>query len=137
MKTFILVLVIHFGWLQQQAICQNFIGMHKDEIAEEMKVSYKQFKLNRGTVNPHYKYMKFEDTINEKTILFFLSGDNKCTMVRILCDYSNINEMVAELDENFKSVERDVWSDRKNGKDFTIRLTEEEWFFTVSIKEKE
>ena len=55
---------------------QNYIGMHKDQIIETMKETEKQLKLNTSTVNPHYNYLKYEDKINEITVLFFLSEDD-------------------------------------------------------------
>ncbi|MBN1596972.1 MAG: hypothetical protein JW894_01655 [Bacteroidales bacterium] len=115
---------------------QNFIGMHKDEIIAEMKVSHKNFKLNTGVINPHYKYLKYEDKINEITILFFLSDVEKCTLIRKMCDYSNINDVLAELNEKYNSEGNNKWSYKMDERIFDISMEEGEWFFTVTTQER-
>lgn len=121
-------------FLCQTAAAQNYIGLHKEDIAKAMKADHKQFKLNRSTVNPHYNYLKYEDSINEITILFFLSDEDVCTLVRKICDYSNINEIIQELNSLYTAKEQNVWIEKKDGKIYLIELTEEEWFFTVTTK---
>lgn len=113
---------------------QNYIGMHKDQIIETMKETEKQLKLNTSTVNPHYNYLKYEDKINEITVLFFLSEDDMCTLVRKMCDYSNINEVVNELDEKYNSAGMNKWYYKENGQRYIVELTEEDWFFTVTTR---
>ena len=120
-----------------QAEGQNYIGMPKSRIIEEMQRDHKKFKLNRGTVNPHYNYLKYEDHISEITLLFFLSDDDVCTMVRMICDYSNINDVEKELNENYSRAGKNAWEDKKGDELYTIRLTEEDWYFTVTTKKKE
>ena len=132
----LLILVIQFftiGMLE----AQNLVGMEKDDIMDEMNTRYKGFRLNTSAVNHVYKYLKYEDDINQITILFFLSDDNKCTMVREMYDYSNINDVLKELNTSYKQDGKNHWSDSKNGKNYDIELTEGDWFFTVTIKPKE
>lgn len=115
---------------------QNYIGMDKDEIIIDMNTSHKSFKLNTSAVNPYYKYLKFEDDINEITILFFLSKDNKCTLVRKMCDYANINDEINDLNQNYKQLGKNKWTYSVKGKTYVVSLEESEWYFTISTKLK-
>lgn len=119
-----------------QGYAQNYIGMHKDQIKVKMKESQKQLKLNTSAVNPHYNYLKYEDKINEITVLFFLSDDNKCTLIRKMCDYSNINDVIEELNENYSSQSKNSWFYMDGDKKYSVDLSEEDWFFTVSTRLK-
>ena len=116
---------------------QNMIGMDKEEIMEEMNTRFKTFKLNTSTVNHAYKYLKYEDSINEITILFFLSDNDKCTLIRKMYDYSNINEVLMDLNDNYKSSGKNQWTYADRGQQFQLDLSEGEWFFTITVKPKE
>lgn len=116
---------------------QNYIGMHRDQIVQTMKETQKHSKLNTDAVNTHYKYLKYEDKISEITTLYFLSEDNKCTMVRKMCDYSNINDILTELNITYQPTGKNTWEYSDKGKTYSIILTEEDWFFTVTTRLKE
>ncbi len=138
MKTFILLAsMILIGALSTRSVySQHFIGLHQEEIKEVMKNDHKKFKLNTSAVNPHYKYLKYEDKINEMTMLFFLSEDDHCTLVRQMCDYSNIIEVVEDLNKSYKSVDKDSWEYEAGKKTYLVTLVEEEWYFTVTTRLK-
>jgi len=118
------------------AFSQHFIGMQKDEIKKVMEETHKNYRLNTSTVNPHYNYLKYENKINEITILFFLSDDDHCTLVRKMCDYSNIIEEIETLNSNYKSVDKNSWEYEVDGKTYLVSLAEEEWYFTVTTRLK-
>jgi hypothetical protein len=115
---------------------QNFIGMYKDDITEEVKKRYPCLKLNSNVINHDYKYLKFEDKINEITMLFFLSEDDKCTLVRKMCDYSNINDETNILNSTYQSSGKNQWCYEDGGKKYVVTLEEGEWYFTITTKLK-
>jgi hypothetical protein len=130
------LLLINFLIDSDDCRAQNFIGMEKDQILQVMRDSQKKFKLNTDDVNPHYKYLKFENKIDEITILFFLSEENKCTLIRKMCDYSNINDVITELDGKYNKSGKNAWTYNDKGKTYLVNLVEEEWYFTVTTKLK-
>ncbi|HEX2394952.1 MAG TPA: hypothetical protein VHI78_06365 [Bacteroidales bacterium] len=113
---------------------QNFIGMNPESIATVLKSEYPQFKLDKNAVNHSYKYLKYVDKISEQTILFFLSDDNHCTYIRWMSDYSNLNDMVGMLNRKYKKSGENSWTYADKGGNFSVKLEEEEWYFTVSIR---
>lgn len=112
----------------------NFIGMDKAEITATVNEKHRAFKLNTAYVNKAYNYLKFEDSIREITVLFFLNDDDKCHMIRIMSDYSNINDIVEELNSYYTSTEKNCWKYDEDDKNYFVNLEEGDWFFTVSIK---
>lgn len=134
MRILYLTLLIILPLSGNHVYSQNFIGMKKDDIISHMKDSQKNLKLNTSAVNPHYNYLKYEDRINEITVLFFLSEEDVCTLIRKMCDYSNINDVVSELDEKYKAEGKNKWYYTDKGKKYIVVLTEEDWFFTVTTR---
>jgi hypothetical protein len=132
-----LCFLLIYGFTIEKSRAQNFIGMDKDQIIQVMNETHKNFKLNTSVANPYYKYLKFENKISEITILFFLSEENKCTLVRKMCDYSNINDVIEELNQKYTATGKNSWTFKDNGKIYLVNLNEEEWYFTVTTKLKE
>jgi hypothetical protein len=113
---------------------QNFIGIHKDAIPGLLKTAYPQFKLDKSAVNHNFTYLKFVDKISEQTLLFFLSDKGICTYVRWIADYSNLNDMITMLNENYHKTGSNIWTYSDKGVAYTVTLVEDEWYFTVSFR---
>jgi hypothetical protein len=128
-----LVFFFFFGFIEESN-GQFYIGKHKDEIVQKMNTDYKSFKLNTSTVNQYYKYLKYEDPINEITILFFLSDEDKCTLVRKMCDYSNINDELKYMNTTYIPDGKNKWKYKYEGTLYAITMEEGEWFFTITTK---
>jgi len=108
--------------------------MNPDEIASAVKSGYPQFKIDRNAVNHTYKYLKYIDKISEQTILFFLSDKNICSYVRWMADYSNLNDMIALLNQKYRKSGENTWSYAENGESYSVKLEEEEWYFTITFR---
>jgi len=113
----------------------NYIGKPKAEIVKNMTESFKTFKLNTSNINKTYNYLKYEDKIQEITVLFFLSDENKCKMVRYMSDYSNINDVLEEINLKYSKIDTNNWKYNSNDKYYIVNLEQGDWFFTVTIKE--
>lgn len=128
------LLALMAGISMQPAIGQNFIGMQPQAIAAVLKSEYPQFKLDKSAVNHSYKYVKYVDKISEQTILFFLSDDEHCTYVRWMSDYSNLNDMIEKLNKKYKKTGENTWTYAEKGGNYTVKMEEEEWYFTVTFR---
>ncbi|MBS1234229.1 MAG: hypothetical protein H6R34_793 [Bacteroidetes bacterium] len=118
------------------ASAQNYIGMQKDEIIKVMQKERPGFKFEKNAVNRSYNMIKFVDKTSEQTMLFFLSEKNICTYVRWMSDYSNLTEIISELDRLYKKKDERTWYYSDKNQDYVVRLEEGEWFFTISIRKK-
>ena len=136
MKICIYISLIVFA-ISLQVNGQNFIGLHKNEITTLMKETQKEFILNTGVVNKKYNYLKYEDKINEQTILYFLNKDDYCTYVRLISDYANYNSAIDTLNTKYTRKNENTWIYKDKGKKYIVYLEKEEWFFTINTKKKE
>lgn len=114
---------------------QYYVGCHKDEIKLLMKENHKLLKLNTTNVNRSFNYLKYEDKINEITVLFFLSDNDVCTMVRMMYDYMNINDVEDFLKTQTRKIGENKYLYKFNKKWLLLEMDEGEWFFTVSVRE--
>ena len=113
---------------------QNYIGLHKDEIMQLMRENKRNFRLNTSNINNTYNYLKYEDKISEQTMLFFLSKNDTCKYVRLMSDYSNLNDVINVLDSSYKKAGKDKWTYVDKGKDYIVKMEEGDWYFTVTFK---
>lgn len=113
---------------------QNLIGYTKAEILRIMKEEHRDYVLNTSTKNPVYRYLKYEDRTRTRTILFFLSEDDKCTYFKFLGDYSYLKTKTAELNEKYRKINESTWMETRGDEKFRIELEKGEWFFTVTTR---
>jgi hypothetical protein len=125
-----LLFVASFGSVS----AQHFIGLNPVEIATLMKSEQPQFKLDKNAINNTYKYLKYVDKISEQTILLFLSDKDICTYVRWMSDYANLNDMISKLNNSYKKTGVNTWSYIHKGENYTVKLEEEEWYFTITFR---
>jgi hypothetical protein len=133
MRLLLLHIILAFSL---HAAAQNYIGMPKDEIIRLMQKERPDFKYDKNSVNRSYNMIKFVDKISEQTMLFFLSEKDICTYVRWMSDYSNLSEIISDLDRTYKKKDAKTWYYSENNQDYVVRLEEGDWFFTVSIQKK-
>ena len=69
-------------------------------------------------------------------MLLFLSEDDYCTYVRLMCDYKNLNKVIDSYNNQYKKASQYTWVYKENGEAYTVELEKKDWFFTVSIKKK-
>jgi hypothetical protein len=139
MKVFIINIILAGVFLNGDVsfFSENYIGKETSYIEQYIKENHKTLKLNTSNINNTYKYIKFEDKINEITVLFFLSDDDKCKLVRFMGDYSNINDVVSDLNSLYTKTDKNCWKYSAENKEYNVNLEEGDWFFTVTIKEKQ
>src|SRR4030042_331160 len=125
MRIFLSYLLLAFSF---HAASQNYIGMQKDEIIKVMQKDRPNFKLDKDVINRTYNYIKFVDKISEQTMLFFLSENKRCTYVRWMSDYSNLNEIITELDKKYKKKDEKTWCYVDKGQEYIVKLDEGQWF---------
>lgn len=127
-------LILFLVLAMEGVYAQNFIGMQPPAIAAVLKSEHPQFRLDKNAVNHTYSYLKYVDKISEQTILFFMSDDGKCTYVRWMADYSNLNDIIGMLNQKYKKSGENTWTYADIGGNYTVRLEEEEWYFTVTFR---
>jgi hypothetical protein len=116
---------------------QNLIGYHEKEIRQIMRDRYKNMNFQNFTNNSTFRYLKYSDSEDNQTLLFFLNADSVCKSVRLVCDKNLKDLKIKELNANYKKNGDYRWRETINGKNYNIDLKDEEWTFSVTITLKE
>jgi hypothetical protein len=119
-----------------QVSAQHLIGLSKVQVEAEMKKSYPDYVLDNSSVNHTYKYLKFINKFEERTLLVFLSEGDTCTSVKMMCDYTAIDQVKNNFDSKYTPAGKDQWIYSVKGIIYMVRLQREEWFFTVFTTKK-
>jgi hypothetical protein len=112
---------------------QNLIGYEYKEIREYMKENHTEMSINNVT-NSKFNYLKYSDSSDNQTLLFFLSPDSICKSVRMICDVSLKSEKKNEFNMIYKNVGENRWIDKRDGKDYLITIRDEEWSCIITIE---
>lgn len=114
---------------------QFIIGLHKDKIDDEIKSYYPSFSKDNTFVNHTYNYLKYNDRLNDQTLLVFLSDMNICTSTKLICDYSELNKVKKRL-KQYKQVGKNKWMYKTDSAVYFMQLNHEEWFFSLFTSKK-
>lgn len=110
--------------------------MQKQNIIEQMRKNKPNFN-QQDVINKQYDYLKYEDNMGERTILFFLSNKKQCTKIKLMSDYSYLDQTIDSLNEHYQKIKKHKWKYTRNGEDYVIQLKQKKWYFTlVSQKRK-
>ncbi|HOW39045.1 MAG TPA: hypothetical protein PL123_00785 [Bacteroidales bacterium] len=131
MKSFafsVLFYLIVFG-----AASQNLVGYTSGEIVAYMKA--KKIDMNRENVtNSTFRYLKYSDKYDTETVLFFLNPDSVCRSVRIVYNNSIKSSKIRELDSMYSRTGEKAWKDMQKGKNYIVKLSEDDYSFSVTIE---
>ena len=112
---------------------QNLIGYTENEILKYMKENCSDMKYN-NVVNSKFSYLKYSDSSENQTFLFFLNPDSVCRSVRIICDINMKSQKVKEFDSKYLKRGENKWIDKQGGKNYHIELMEGKWSCVISIE---
>jgi hypothetical protein len=131
MKTYILFILLILNGIN--AAGQNLIGSNVVEIKKYMKENRREMN-NEKVTNSTFRYLKYSDSNDSQTILFFLNQDSVCRSERIICDQRAKIEKIKEFDSVYKKKDGKSWIDTKNGKNYLVAIKDEEWSCIITIE---
>lgn len=112
---------------------QNLLGFRADEIRKYMTDNRSDMNIEKVN-NKSFRYLKYSDKYDTQTMLFFLDTDSVCRNIRMVCNHSIRDAKIKELDSSFSRTAKNRWIDSRSGKNYYIRLDDDEWSFTVTIE---
>jgi len=131
MKLFTFLIILFLALINCDG--QNLIGFKSNEIKSFMSTNRKDMNMDK-VVNNSFRYLKYSDKYDTQTILFFLNPDSVCSYIRMICNKSIRSEKMKELDSTFTKSGDNIWTDKHSGRNFLVKLVDEEWSFTVTIE---
>ena len=128
----ILPVAILFAY-SDMAIGQNLIGYNEQYIINYMKDNHSEMSYN-GVTNNKFNYLKYSDSSDNQTILFFLDNKSVCSSMRMVCNYSIKNAKINEFNSIYESKDRYKWINNRDGKKYLIEMKDETWNCIVTIE---
>jgi hypothetical protein len=116
---------------------QNLIGYNEQEIRKYMKENEKKLSFQSIINNSTFKYLKYSDSEETTTCLFFLNEQMVCKSVRMIYDKEMKAQKVKEFNSAYKKSGDNQWIETKENKNYLIVLKEEDYSFNVTITLKE
>ncbi|HBF88241.1 MAG TPA: hypothetical protein DDX39_06325 [Bacteroidales bacterium] len=132
-KLFISIVIIFANLTFVDA--QILIGHNVDEIRSMMKRIRPNFREDNSTVNA--KSIKYVDKAKDNTLIFFLSPEGKCLYSKFMLDVSYAKSAVDSLSKKYKYLDNLTWYAEKDDKEFSIKMVNNEYYFTIVISDKE
>lgn len=111
---------------------QNLIGYKDVEIKKFMKANNDELFLNK-VVNSKFYYLKYSDSSESQTMLFFMDTDSVCKSIRIICDQYVKGEKIKEFNSIYKKNGKNKWTDSHDGRDYSIEIKDEDWSSVITI----
>lgn len=128
---FTLVLSIWF-----ECFGQHLVGVDKSIIPDLVKKEMKGFSPDKSAKNEKFNYLKFVNSAGTKTLLVFFDGKNISTGTRLICDYSELDFLLDDLNKAHKKTGENSWEYVVDNDKFNVTLEKKEWYFVVSTKKK-
>ncbi|MEY1638229.1 hypothetical protein [Tenuifilum osseticum] len=130
----IIFLSVAVAFLSLSASAQNYIGLHKDEIAKRMPQENKGFYFEKEVNVDDRSFLKYVNTLDEQTILFMIDTDGFCTAVSRMYNTWLYDQVVNELNSKYQQVSTNKWLEVKEGKSYDLTLIKGKWFLTLTIR---
>ncbi len=130
----IIFLSVAIAFLSLSASAQNYIGLHKDEIAKRMPQENKGFYFEKEVNVDDRGFLKYVNTLDEQTILFMIDTDGFCTAVSRMYNTWLYDQVVNELNSKYQQVSTNKWLEVKEGRSYDLTLIKGKWFLTLTIR---
>lgn len=115
---------------------QHLIGLEKNQVVAIVRKEMKGFSQDHSTRNQEFNYLRYLNSSGTETLFIFLDENNFSVSTRMVCDYSEMDFMLADLNRKYRKKGENEWEYTFQNESFTVILEKKEWYFTVSIKKK-
>ncbi len=123
-----------FAWM----FCfgQHLIGIEKNQLTSLVRKEMKGFNLDNSSKNQNFNYLKYLNAQGTKTLIVFFDDKNISTNTRLVCDYSEFDFVLKDLQKRYKKIDENNWEYTVENDQFIVNLEKKEWYFVVSVKKK-
>ena len=116
---------------------QSLIGLTKEEVKVIVKKDYRRFRKDNSVVKQQFNYLKYVNVNKTRTWILYFTKEDICKTSKLICDYSEYDDVLDHLSTSYENVGESHWEYTKADDTFQVKLTKEEWYFTVRETSKE
>jgi hypothetical protein len=134
MKVKVLLLAGILFFVFSSLMAQHFNGLNKQETRTLARSN--GFFPDDMVVSQSFNYLKFVNHAGTKTLIVFFSDEDLATYTKTICDYSEYDFVIADLNRDYKKTKDFHWTYKVNKETFEVVLEELDWYFVVRTKKK-
>lgn len=117
---------------------QSVIGMSKPDVEELVKKQHREFRRDNTIVRQQFNYLKYVNGLKTRTWIIYFNDEDTCRSSKLVCDYSEFEDVVGELSGAYGKVGDSLWEySLPSGETVRVELTRQEWYFSVRESKKE
>ena len=110
---------------------QSMIDLTKEEVRVMVKDKHKEFRRDKSVVNQRFNYLKYVNGLRTRTWIIYFTEEDICRSTKLVCDYGEYDEVLDELNEDYKKAGESEWSYQLDHDSIHVVLVRQEWYFTV------
>ncbi len=110
---------------------QSVIDLTKEEVRVKVKEKHMEFRRDKSVVNQRFNYLKYVNGLRTRTWIIYFTEEDICRSSKLVCDYSEYDEMLEELNESYKKIGESEWAYELEQDTIQVVLVRQEWYFTV------
>ncbi|MFH2143134.1 MAG: hypothetical protein ABIJ97_11965 [Bacteroidota bacterium] len=132
----LLLIIATFFLLMDSLNSQILIGMKETDIIKYMEQNLKSYTLNTG-FGATPTTVKFIDSKNDRTIIFFLDDKKKCKYSKLMLDIEEWDKTIEVMNKTYSKSGELKWAVKKDGKNYELYAEKTEWMFSIVTQLKE
>lgn len=113
---------------------ESLIGLDKEDVKASVRKNHRGFALDQSIIKQQFNYLKFVNGSQTITWILYFSDSDKCTSTKMVCDYSEYDFVLEELDEECERVGAKEWQFQTQFGTYRITMEELDWYFTLREK---
>lgn len=110
---------------------QSMIGLNKEQVVQTIREEFREFHRDNLVVRQQFNYLKFVNRSGTKTWILHFSEEDICLVSRLVCDYSEYDRMLGELNSTYGESGDLKWEFSHDSGAVQVELIREEWYFTI------
>ena len=110
---------------------QSLIGFPKEEVKALVEEEHREYRRDNSVTKQHFNYLKFVNGAKTRTWILYFTDEDICRTSKLVCDYSDYDEVVEELSTAHEKVGDSKWENHQGDQVIEVILTKQEWYFTV------
>ena len=117
---------------------QSVIGMSKTDVEDLVKKQHREFRRDNTIVRQQFNYLKYVNGLKTRTWIIYFNDEDICRSSKLVCDYSEYEDVVGELGGSYRKVGDCLWEySLATEETVRVELTRQEWYFSVRESRKE
>ncbi len=115
---------------------QTMVGLSKEEVIATVKKDHKEFRRDDSVIKQRFNYLKYVNGPRTKTWIVYFNDQDICRTSKIVCDYSDYNNMLEDINSRYRNTGELQWEFQVDSDTITVELVKLEWYFTIKETKK-